>query len=50
MPSVSKAQAKFFYVMAHNSKARKKHGMSRATAQEWHSADKAAGNWPPKGK
>jgi hypothetical protein len=43
MPSKSKAQAKFFAVMASNPKARKKHGMSAATAKEWHAADKKRG-------
>jgi hypothetical protein len=43
MPSKSKAQARFFAVMANNPKARKKHGMSAKVAKEWHNADKKRG-------
>lgn len=43
MPSKSKAQAKFFAVMAKSPKARKKHGISANAAKEWHSADKKRG-------
>lgn len=43
MPSKSKAQAKFFAVMAKNPKARKKHGISATVAKEWHGADKKRG-------
>jgi len=43
MPSTSKAQARFFAVMANNPKARKRKGMSAKTAKEWHHADKKRG-------
>jgi hypothetical protein len=43
MPSKSKAQAKFFAVMAKSPKARKAKGVSAKTAKEWHKADKKRG-------
>lgn len=45
MPSVSKAQAKFFAWMSHDAKAAKEHGLSTEKAKEWHSEDKKTGKW-----
>lgn len=39
MPSVSKAQAKFFAAAAHNPEFAKKAGVSQSTAKEWSDKD-----------
>jgi hypothetical protein len=41
MPSVSKKQAKFMRIAAHNSQFAKKNKISQKVAKEFHSKDKA---------
>lgn len=44
MPSVSKAQKKFFAAAANNPKFAKEAGISQSTAKEWHEKDKKQGD------